>query len=67
MTEHACTQGYRSAVPPIQALVSREVVRGTPSERILSKKGRDLQTVCWEAWRLRGRISGHPRVVLKGQ
>ena len=36
------------------------------TERILSKKGRDLQTVCWEAWRLRGRISGHPRVVLKG-
>ena len=66
VTEHACTQGCMSAVPPVQALVSREVVRGTQSERILSKKGRDLQTVCWEAWRLRGRVSGHPRVVLKG-
>ena len=29
MTERTCTQGYRLAVPPVQALVSREVVRGT--------------------------------------
>lgn len=40
--------------------VPREVVRGTQSERILSMKGHGLQTVCWEAWKLQGRISGHP-------